>query len=114
LHLLRQQGVQYDVYELRKGADMQNYLRCDAVEQLHNAWREAALGAPDHARRHIGEALDLLDYAVQQRAESMGSLEAVRGYIESARAAAKQSDSLGVVLALIAALQELEQEAGNG
>ena len=93
---------------------MQDYLRCGAVEQLHNAWREAALGAPDHAKRHIGEVLELLDYVVQQRSESTASVETVRGYIESARAAAKQSDSLGVVLALIAALQELEQGAGNG
>lgn len=92
---------------------MQDYLRCDAVEQLHNAWREAALGAPDHAKRHIGEVLELLDYAVEQRSESTGSLQAVRGYIESARAAAKQADSLGVVLALVAALQELEHEPEN-
>jgi len=93
---------------------MQDYLRCDAVEQLHNAWREAALGAPDHAKRHIGEVLELLDCAVQQRSESAASIQTVRGYIESARAAVKQSDSLGIVLALVAALQELEHKPANG
>jgi hypothetical protein len=94
--------------------DMQDYLRCDAVEQLQNAWREAALGAPAQEKRHIGEVLDLLDCAIERRSESTASIQTVRGHIESARAAAKQSDSLGVVLALIAALQELEQEVGNG
>jgi hypothetical protein len=93
---------------------MQDYLRCDAVEQLHHAWREAAFGAPDHAKRHMGEVLDLLDYAVQQRSDSAASVQKVRDYIESARAAVKRSDSLGVVLALVAALQELEHEAENG
>jgi hypothetical protein len=92
---------------------MQDYLRCDAVEQLQNAWREAALGAPDHASRHIQEVLELLDYVVQQRSESKASIETVRDYIESARAAAQRSDSLGIVLALIAALQEFEREPEN-
>jgi outer membrane PBP1 activator LpoA protein len=89
---------------------MQDYLRCDAVEQLHNAWREAALGAPDHAKRHIGEALELLDHAVQQGSESTASSQKVRDYIESARAAVGRADTLGVVLALVAAQQELEHE----
>ena len=94
---------------------MQDYLRCDAVEQLHQAWREAALGDPDHAKRHIGEALELLDHAVQQRSESTASsVQALRGYIESARAAVGRSDSLGVVLALVAAQQELEHERAKG
>ena len=93
---------------------MQDYLRCDAVEQLQNAWREAALGAPDHARRHIQEVLELLDYVVQQRSDSKASIETVRDYIESARDAAQRSDSLGIVLALIAALQEFEREPENG
>ena len=93
---------------------MQDYIRCDAAEQLQHAWRNAALGAPNQAKRHIGEVLELLHDAVQQRSESTASVQAVRDYMESARAAAKQSDSLGVVLALVAALQELEHEPANG
>jgi hypothetical protein len=93
---------------------MQDYLRCDAVEQLQLAWREAALGASDHAKRHIGEVLELLDCVVQQRSQSAVSVETVRDYIESARAAVQRSDLLGIVLALIAALQELEHQRENG
>ena len=89
---------------------MQDYLRCDAVEQLRHAWREAAFGAPDHAKRHIEEILQLLNSVMQQRSESTASVQRLGDYIESARAAAKHSDMLGVVLALIAAEQELAHQ----
>ena len=92
---------------------MQDYLRCDAVEQLHHAWRQVALGVSGQVNGHIRETLDLLDHAVEQRSASTATLTTVRSYLESARCAIKHSDSLGVVLALVAALQELEYDRGK-
>ena len=86
---------------------MQDYLRGDTLEQLNQAWREAALGTKDQNKRHMGEILERLE-------QSTGADEAVRDCIESARAAVKRSDSLGVVLALVAAMQELQHEPING
>lgn len=87
---------------------MQNSVRGEALEQLHHAWRDAAIGAHDQAQRHICDVLDILDYTVAHQSESEASLQAARGYIEDARDALVQSDALGVILALAAALKELE------
>lgn len=92
---------------------MLDSVRGEALEQLHHAWRDAALGAPDQAQRHICEVLDLLDYSVAQHFESSVSVQAARGYIEDARDAVAQSDSLGVILALVAAMKELEPKSEN-
>ena len=86
---------------------MRNFVRGEALEQLHYAWRDAALGANDQAHRHICELLDLLNYTVT-RSDSTVSVLAARGYIEDARDALVHSDTLGVILALAAALKELE------
>ncbi len=92
---------------------MQDYLRGEVLEQLHYAWRDAALGAPNEAQRHISEVLDLLDYTITQHSEPAVAVEKARGYLEDAREAVAQSDALGVILALVAALQELEQRPEN-
>jgi len=80
---------------------MQDYIRCDAVEQLQHAWREAAFGAPEYAKQHID--------AVEELLESSESNDAALSFVEAARSAVQHNDSLGVVLALVAALQELER-----
>jgi len=81
---------------------MQDYIPCDAVEQLQHAWREAAFGGPEYAEQHIN--------AVEQLLESTGANDAALNYVEAARSAVQHRDSLGVVLALVAALQELERD----
>lgn len=91
---------------------MQDFIRGDALEQLQHAWRDAALGASEQAQRHICEVLDLLDRTIAQHSES-SSVERARVFIEDARNAAVQSDPLGVILALVAAMQELEPTSGN-
>ena len=87
---------------------MKNLEKSEAVQQLHCAWRHAALGHSSSAEEHVREALDALDEMIAQRPQSMA--RAVRGYIQDAREAIKQSDSLGMILATVAALQELEHE----
>lgn len=87
---------------------MNDVERYEAVQQLHCAWRDAALGNPNSAEEHIREALDALEQVVAQRPRSKAG--ALRGYIEDARAAVMRSDSLGMILATVAALQELESE----
>lgn len=87
---------------------MKNLEKSEAVQQLHCAWRHAALGHSSSAEEHISEALDALDEMVAQRPRSIA--DTVRGYIEDARAAVRHSDSLGMILATVAALQELERE----
>lgn len=86
--------------------------RCEAVQHLHDAWRHAALGHSNLAKEQIHEALDVLDELIAQRPRSV--MRSVRGYIEDARTAITRSDSLGMILATIAALQELEDRANSG
>jgi hypothetical protein len=79
----------------------------EAVQQLQDAWRDAALGKSTLAKEHIHEALDSLDELIALRRWPAARLRAVRGYMEEARAAVLRSDELGMILATVAALQEL-------
>ena len=90
---------------------MQDFVRGEALEQLHHAWRDAALGASDQAQRQMSEALDLLDHIVTKHSESGFSVQAARGYIEDARRAVAKSDPLSFILAVVAAMKELEPRA---
>ena len=92
---------------------MQDSMRGEVLEQLHHAWRDAALGASEQGKRDIREVLDLLDSAVAQHSSSAAIAQTARGYITDARELAAQSDALGVILALVAALQELERQPEN-
>jgi len=92
---------------------MQDYVRGEVLEQLEHAWRDAALGASKQAEQHIGEVLDLLDQTVAKDSELEGSLKTARSYLEEACESVAQSDALGGILALVAALQELQQHKGR-
>jgi len=92
---------------------MQDSVRGEVLEQLQHAWRDAALGAPDQAQHDIREVLDLLDSAIAQHSRSAAIAQTARGYIEDARESAAQSDALGVIVALVAALKELERQPEN-
>jgi hypothetical protein len=88
---------------------MQDYIGHDAVEQLQHAWREAAFGGPDYSEQLIRGLREKLDQAQREKSTSEASEKAVRSYMEAARIAAEKGESLGVVLPLIAALEELER-----
>jgi len=63
----------------------------------------------DQVERHICKATELLDQATALPGATV-SLRVARSYMEDAYAAFLQSDSLGVVLPLLAALQTIQQE----
>jgi len=92
---------------------MQDSVRDEVLEQLQHAWRDAALGAADQAQHDIREVLDLLDSAIAQHSKSAAIAQTAHGYIEDARESVGQSDALGVILALVAALKELERQPKN-
>ncbi len=79
----------------------------EAVHQLQYAWRNAALGKAKLAKEHIQEALDSLEELIALRCWPAPRLQVVRSYMEDARSAALRSDELGMILATLAALEEL-------
>jgi hypothetical protein len=66
------------------------------------------------AKRHIEEALKLLDDALTQRPGPKPSARAIRGYLAEARVAATKADSRGAVSALDEAILVLEQRPVTG
>lgn len=84
----------------------------EAVQQLQYAWRNAALGKSKLAKEHIHEALDSLDELIALRRWPAARLRVVRSYLEDARSAALRSDELGMILATLAALEELGPQKG--
>jgi hypothetical protein len=86
--------------------------RSKILHQLQQACCNAARGAMDQVERHICKATELLDQATAMPGATV-SLRVARSYMEDAYAAFLQSDSLGVVLPLYAALQTIQQEPQN-
>jgi hypothetical protein len=86
--------------------------RSKILHQLQRACSNAANGATDQVERHICKATELLDQAAALPGATV-SLRVARSYMEDAYAAFLQSDSLGVVLPLYAALQTIQQERQN-
>jgi hypothetical protein len=80
--------------------------RLEALNELQHAWSEAAFGLADQAKKHMGEALELIDEPTGP--PPVGSTETARQFINDAQAAVDRADSLGAVLAIIAAAKELE------
>jgi len=66
----------------------------------------------DQVERHICTATELLDQAAALPGATV-SLRVARSYMEDAYTAFLQSDPLGVVLPLFAALQTIQQEPQN-
>ena len=83
--------------------------RRDTLEEVRNAWRDAAFGLSDRAQQHMDDALELLQNL--ERPGRSASVRTVRNYIQAAQHAVTGSDSLGAVLALVAAQQALEEQA---
>jgi hypothetical protein len=82
-----------------------------ASDYLQQASSHMALGDRDRAAREIDQAWEFLnDDIAGHRAPASKSAPSARIYIEDARAGLKKGDSLEVVLALLAALQQLERE----
>jgi len=70
-----------------------------------------ALGNRDRAAREIDKAWEFLNGDIAGHgAPASESAPSASNYIENARAGLKKGDSLEVVLALFAALQQLERE----
>jgi hypothetical protein len=86
--------------------------RSKILHQLQQACSYAARGGMDQVERHICKATELLDQASALPGATV-SLRVARSYMEDAYAAFLQSDSLGVVLPLFAALQTIQQEPQN-
>jgi hypothetical protein len=86
--------------------------RSKILHQLQRACSNAANGATDQVERHICKATELLDQATAMPGATV-SLRVARSYMGDAYAAFLQSDSLGVVLPLYAALQTIQQEPQN-
>ena len=82
------------------------------LHQLQQACSHAASGAMDQVERHICKATELLDQATAMPGATV-SLRVARSYMGDAYAAFLQSDLLGVVLPLFAALQTIQQEPQN-
>ena len=86
--------------------------RTKILHQLQRACSNAARGAMDQVEQHVCQATELLDQATALP-EATVSLQVARSYMEDAYDAFLQSDSLGVVLPLYAALQTLQQDPQN-
>jgi hypothetical protein len=86
--------------------------RSKILHQLQLACSHAASGAMDQVERHICKATELLDQATAMPGATV-SLRVARSYMEDAYTAFLQSDPLGVVLPLFAALQTIQQEPQN-
>ena len=86
--------------------------RSKILHQLQRACSNAANGATDQVERHICKATELLDQATAMPGATV-SLRVARSYMEDAYAAFLQSDSLGVVLPLYAALQTIQDDPQN-
>jgi hypothetical protein len=86
--------------------------RRKVVRELQQACGLAARGAMDQVERRICQATELLDQASALPGAAV-SLRVARSYMEDAYAAFLQSDPLGVVLPLFAALQTIQQEPQN-
>jgi hypothetical protein len=83
--------------------------RSKVLRELQEASSLAAGGAMDQVERHVCKATELLDQAAALPGATV-SLRVARSYVEDAYAAFLQSDPLGVVLPLFAALQTIEEE----
>jgi hypothetical protein len=86
--------------------------RSQVLLELQQACGLASRGAMDQVERHICTATELLDQAAALPGATV-SLRVARSYMEDANAAFLQSDPLGVVLPLFAALQTIQQEPQN-
>jgi hypothetical protein len=92
--------------------EMHDIDRREAVQQLQDAWRYAAGGNSALATRHIHEALEVLDEVAAHRNWPVARIQTVHNYVEEGRAAMTDSNLLGMVLATLAALEELEGDGG--
>jgi hypothetical protein len=82
-----------------------------ASDYLQQASSHVALGNRDRAAREIDKALEFLNDDVGGHgALASESAPSARNYIEDARAGLNKDDPLEVVLALLAAWQQLERE----
>ena len=86
--------------------------RSKISRELQQACGLTAQGAMDQVERRICKATELLDQAAALPGATV-SLRVARSYMEDAYAAFLQSDPLGVVLPLFAALQTIQQEPQN-
>lgn len=80
--------------------------RREAIQQLQSAWRHEAHGEPNRAVEHIREALDILEESLEHFPAA--TVRNVRRYIQDGRLADLKADRLGMLLATLAALQELQ------
>lgn len=82
-----------------------------ASDYLQQASSHVALGNRDRASKEIDKALEFLENDIAGHGvPASESAPSARNYIENARAGLNKGDSLEVVLALFAALQQLERE----
>ena len=88
-------------------------MRREALQQLDHAWKHAALGSTEQAEQYVCRALELVDRALAQFLERNIFVRIVHRHIEEGRAAIAQSDLLGAMLALLAALMVLQQAEGG-
>jgi hypothetical protein len=87
----------------------------ELLQQLRDARLHAAADELEVAKKHMEEALELLDDAVAQRPGPKPSVRAIRGYIAEAGFAATKSDSRSAVAALDESLRALDEKtAANG
>ena len=80
--------------------------------ELQQACGLASRGALDQVERHLCKATELLDQAAALPGATV-SLRVARSYMDDAYTAFLQSDPLGVVLPLFAALQTIQQQPQN-
>jgi hypothetical protein len=83
--------------------------RSKVLHQLQRACCNATRGSMDQVEQNICNATELLDQATAMPGATV-SLQVARSYMDDAYAAFLQSDSLGIVLPLFAALQTIQQE----
>lgn len=91
---------------------MQRDQRNEVLDHLQQACCDAARGALDQVERHIDDAKELLDQAAAKPGAA-ASLQVLRSYLEDAHIAFLQSDALGIVLPLFAALQTIKQSKSD-
>ncbi len=85
----------------------------DLLSELTQARYQAAGRAADEAQRHISEALELLDDALEAQPGPKPSARSIRAYITDAQLAVKNGDPDRAVMALGSALEALDQKQWN-